>query len=94
MRGPMVNVSEENIGHRYTYLLTYRFSFQALKSVFTGGIDITELYQPDKKQFAVFWNEIQETWIKLFGFKFATAAAINVNKSSFILLQYCMLSSD
>lgn len=86
MRGPMVNVSEENIGHRYTYLLTYRFSFQALKSVFTGGIDITELYQPDKKQFAVFWKEIQETWIKLFGFKFATAAAINVNKSSFIFI--------
>ncbi|KAI8426085.1 hypothetical protein MSG28_005044 [Choristoneura fumiferana] len=49
----------------------------ASKSVFTGGIDITELYQPDKKKFEVFWNEIHETWMKLFGFKFATAAAIN-----------------
>lgn len=54
-------------------------SLQASPTVFSAGLDIMEMYKPDFKRAEEFWNTLQETWIKLFGFKIATAAAINVS---------------
>ncbi|XP_061714921.1 enoyl-CoA delta isomerase 1, mitochondrial-like [Cydia pomonella] len=49
----------------------------ASPTVFSAGLDIMEMYKPDLKRAEQFWTTLQEVWIKLFGFKFATAAAIN-----------------
>ncbi|KAJ0178159.1 hypothetical protein K1T71_005982 [Dendrolimus kikuchii] len=46
-------------------------------TVFSAGLDIMEMYKPDLKRADAFWSTLQEVWIKLFGSKFPTAAAIN-----------------
>lgn len=47
------------------------------KSVFSAGLDIMEMYKPDRKRVELFWTSLQGLWLKLFGSKFVTAAAIN-----------------
>ncbi|XP_063535335.1 enoyl-CoA delta isomerase 1, mitochondrial-like [Cydia strobilella] len=49
----------------------------ASPTVFSAGLDIMEMYKPKQKRLEQFWTTLQEVWTKLFGFKFATAAAIN-----------------
>ncbi|XP_063623821.1 enoyl-CoA delta isomerase 1, mitochondrial-like [Cydia splendana] len=49
----------------------------ALPTVFSAGVDITEMYKPDVQRLQQYGNNFQDVWIKLFGFPFATAAAIN-----------------
>lgn len=49
----------------------------ALPTVFSAGIDITEIYKPEIQRLQQFGTTFQDVWIKLFGFPFATAAAIN-----------------
>ncbi|XP_026316740.1 enoyl-CoA delta isomerase 1, mitochondrial-like [Hyposmocoma kahamanoa] len=46
-------------------------------TVFSAGLDIMEMYKPDMQRVEQFWTTLQEVWIKLFGSKFITAAAIN-----------------
>ncbi|KAJ6643143.1 Enoyl-CoA delta isomerase 1, mitochondrial [Pseudolycoriella hygida] len=46
-------------------------------TVFSAGLDLNELYQPDKKRFKAFWTTFQDVWLKLYGSSFPTAAAIN-----------------
>lgn len=46
-------------------------------TVFSAGLDIMEMYKPDIKRAETFWTTLQEVWMKLFGSKFPTAAAIN-----------------
>ncbi|XP_059053912.1 enoyl-CoA delta isomerase 1, mitochondrial-like [Achroia grisella] len=49
----------------------------ASSSVFSAGLDIMEMYKPDRKRVEQFWTSLQGLWLKLFGSKFITAAAIN-----------------
>ncbi|XP_046751163.1 enoyl-CoA delta isomerase 1, mitochondrial-like [Diprion similis] len=48
-----------------------------LPSVFSAGLDITELYNPDIKRFEALWDSLQDLWITLYGLSLPTAAAIN-----------------
>ncbi|XP_063382341.1 enoyl-CoA delta isomerase 1, mitochondrial-like [Cydia fagiglandana] len=49
----------------------------ALPTVFSAGVDITEMYKPEVQRLQQYGNNFQDVWIKLFGFPFPTAAAIN-----------------
>jgi len=49
----------------------------ACSTVFSAGLDLKELYQPDEKRFKVFWASFQDVGLKLYGSSFPTAAAIN-----------------
>lgn len=41
-----------------------------------------EMYKPDFQKAEQFWTVLQDVWIKLFGSKFITAAAITVSCKS------------
>ncbi|KAF7995474.1 hypothetical protein HCN44_006581 [Aphidius gifuensis] len=49
----------------------------SLPTIFSGGIDIMELYKPDIKRATDFWTTLQDTWSTLYGLKIPIAAAIN-----------------
>jgi len=44
---------------------------------FSGGLDITELYQPKIDRMKEFWRELQNLWMRLYVTPLATVAAIN-----------------
>lgn len=46
-------------------------------TVFSAGLDIMEMYKPDKDRVRAFWGALQDTWLKLYGSTFPTVAAIN-----------------
>ena len=54
---------------------------QGVPKVFSAGLDLVkEIYQPsDKKRLASFWSNFQEMWLRLYGSRLATMAAINVS---------------
>lgn len=45
--------------------------------VFCAGLDIMEMYQPQEARLREFWKTLQEVWMKLYGARHATVAAIN-----------------
>ncbi|XP_075978499.1 enoyl-CoA delta isomerase 1, mitochondrial-like [Anticarsia gemmatalis] len=45
--------------------------------VFSAGLDIWEMYEPDLKRAEVFITALQDMWLKLYGSSYVTAAAIN-----------------
>merc|ERR1712183_590571 len=45
-------------------------------SIFSAGLDITELYKPDPNRLPEFWKSFQQLFIKLYGSRLATIAAI------------------
>merc|ERR1712168_1244094 len=45
--------------------------------VFSAGIDILEMYQPNKKRLEVFMRSFYDFWLTLYGSRLATIAAIN-----------------
>lgn len=45
--------------------------------VFSAGLDIMEMYKPDKDRFEKFWKALQDVWMKLYGSPYPTAAVIN-----------------
>ena len=45
-------------------------------NVFSAGLDIMELSNPDKSRLDQFWNSLQECFMNLYGSKLATIAAI------------------
>lgn len=47
------------------------------KTVFSAGLDITEMYQPDNHRLANFWESLQNLWLELYGTGMATVAAID-----------------
>ena len=49
----------------------------SLTKVFCAGLDIMEMYQPERKKAEVFWSTFQDLWISLYGCKIPTVAAIN-----------------
>ncbi|XP_017095428.2 enoyl-CoA delta isomerase 1, mitochondrial [Drosophila bipectinata] len=46
-------------------------------TIFSAGLDILEMYKPDKDRIRAFWSQLQETWLALYGSSVPTAAAIN-----------------
>lgn len=46
--------------------------------VFSAGLDITEMYNTDKKRLTDFWSTLQDTWLTLYSLNIPVAAAINV----------------
>lgn len=66
---------------KYTTYFVLLKSAQSSNTVFSGGIDLMELYKPIPEKAKVFWSSMQEVWLKLYGSSFPTAAAINVSKS-------------
>ena len=55
----------------------------SLPTIFSGGLDIREMYDPDIKRATEFWHSLQELWLTLYGLGIPTAAAINVFKKIF-----------
>ncbi|XP_012283182.1 enoyl-CoA delta isomerase 1, mitochondrial-like [Orussus abietinus] len=49
----------------------------SLPTVFSGGLDIMEMYKPDLKRATNFWHALQDAWLVLYGLGIPTAAAIN-----------------
>ena len=50
-----------------------------VKGIFSAGLDITTMYQPDVPRLREFWRTLQELWIKLYGSQMVTVAAIDVS---------------
>ncbi|KAF6023865.1 ECI1 [Bugula neritina] len=48
----------------------------SLPKIFSAGLEITEMYQPDEARLREFWRTLQEFWIKLYGSQMITIAAI------------------
>lgn len=46
-------------------------------TVFSAGLDITELYKPTPERLKFFWSALQDVWLKLYGSSYPTVAAIN-----------------
>ncbi|XP_030556766.1 enoyl-CoA delta isomerase 1, mitochondrial [Drosophila novamexicana] len=46
-------------------------------SIFSAGLDILEMYKPDKDRIRAFWTALQDVWLALYGSSVPTAAAIN-----------------
>lgn len=45
-------------------------------SIFSAGLDIAELVEPDKDRLPKFWNSLQQVYLDLYGSRLATIAAI------------------
>ena len=48
----------------------------ASPSVFSAGLDITEMHEPDPQRLRKFWGTLQEVWLKLSTSRVATIAAV------------------
>ncbi|XP_034474475.1 enoyl-CoA delta isomerase 1, mitochondrial [Drosophila innubila] len=46
-------------------------------TIFSAGLDIFEMYKPDKERIRAFWTALQDVWLSLYGSSVPTAAAIN-----------------
>lgn len=46
-------------------------------SVFSAGLDITEMYKPQGDRLREFWTTLQDAWISLYGSPYPTVAVIN-----------------
>ncbi|XP_022220116.1 enoyl-CoA delta isomerase 1, mitochondrial-like [Drosophila obscura] len=46
-------------------------------TIFSAGLDILEMYKPEKERIRAFWKQLQEVWLALYGSSVPTAAAIN-----------------
>ncbi|XP_072744638.1 enoyl-CoA delta isomerase 1, mitochondrial isoform X2 [Anoplolepis gracilipes] len=49
----------------------------SLPTIFSAGLDITEMYNTDKKRLTDFWNMLQDTWLTLYSLNIPVASAIN-----------------
>ncbi|KRT78161.1 hypothetical protein AMK59_7665 [Oryctes borbonicus] len=49
----------------------------SLKTIFSGGLDIMEMYQAKEDRAKAFWTALQDAWITLFSTPYPTVAAIN-----------------
>lgn len=49
-----------------------------MPKIFSAGLDIMEMYQPDEARLREFWRALQEVFIKLYGSNMITFAAIGV----------------
>jgi len=44
---------------------------------FSAGVEFTELFKPKKDNLRAFWHTLQDFWLKLYGSRIVTVAAIN-----------------
>lgn len=49
----------------------------ALPNMFSAGLDIMEMYQGKEERLRLFWGALQDFWLRLYGSRLATVAAIN-----------------
>ncbi|KAK2182608.1 hypothetical protein NP493_347g03076 [Ridgeia piscesae] len=47
-----------------------------LPKIFSAGLDILEMYQPKPERLAEFWRTLQNMWMRLYGSRLVTIAAI------------------
>jgi len=71
-------------------ILTFHSSFhcQACPNVFSAGLDILEMYQPDKKRLPNFWSTLQASWLNLYSCSMPSVAVINVSIRKNKIIQY------
>ena len=50
----------------------------SLPLIFSGGLDIMEMYKPEPSRITQFWCALQDFWLTLYGLELPVAAAINV----------------
>ena len=61
-------------------------ALQGLPKIFSAGLDILEMYQPKPERLAEFWRTLQNMWMRLYGSRLVTIAAIAVsNRLVYIL---------
>ena len=53
-------------------------TLQSNNKIFSGGLDIFEMYNPEPERLAEFWRTLQQMWLNMYGSRLATVAAINV----------------
>lgn len=61
---------------------------QSNPTIFSAGLDILEMYKPDKERIRAFWTALQDTWLALYGSSVPTAAAINVGPHRSMYIPY------
>jgi 3,2-trans-enoyl-CoA isomerase len=44
--------------------------------IFSAGLDIMEMYEPDEDRLNAFWSTLQDVWIELYGSRLPTVAAV------------------
>ncbi|XP_029177739.1 enoyl-CoA delta isomerase 1, mitochondrial-like isoform X2 [Nylanderia fulva] len=66
------SLSEAQNNHCKGIILT-----SSLPTIFSAGLDITEMYTTDKKQLTNFWSTLQDTWLTLYTLNVPVASAIN-----------------
>ncbi|EFN66810.1 3,2-trans-enoyl-CoA isomerase, mitochondrial [Camponotus floridanus] len=49
----------------------------SLPTIFSAGLDITEMFTNDKKKITDFWSTLQDTWLTLYSLNIPIAVAIN-----------------
>ncbi|XP_055902344.1 enoyl-CoA delta isomerase 1, mitochondrial [Eupeodes corollae] len=47
------------------------------KTIFSGGLDIMEMYKPDPERVKAFWTALQDAWITLYGCSVPSVALVN-----------------
>ena len=48
----------------------------AVPNIFSAGLDITEMWNPDETRLRAFWTSLQEMWLRFYGSRLALAAAV------------------
>lgn len=84
-RAPVNSLNTELLGALKTSLLEAQNNrskgvilTSSLPTIFSAGLDITEMYNRDKKQLTNFWTTLQDTWLTLYSLNIPVATAINV----------------
>ncbi|KAF5895189.1 enoyl-CoA delta isomerase 1, mitochondrial, partial [Clarias magur] len=49
----------------------------ALPKIFSAGLDILDMYGKNPEHYAEYWKAVQDMWLKLYGYRKITIAAIN-----------------
>lgn len=48
-----------------------------MPNIFSSGLDFKEVFKPEEEKIHAYWTLFQESWLKLYGSTFPTAALIN-----------------
>lgn len=48
-----------------------------IDGVFSGGIDILEIYKPNPERLKKYWKSLQDTWLKLYKLPTPTVSVVN-----------------
>lgn len=67
-------------------------NLQSNDKVFSAGLDLNEMYRPDKDRARLLWIKLQDVWLALYSCDLPTAAAINANIISSFIWLYIQIS--